>query len=87
MLDGGEDGGLGFVVLGAFLEGFAVLDGDEGAGDDDEAGEEDPGAEGGEEVVGARDGVEVEEHVDVAGLEGGEERVVGLGGGFWWVGV
>ena len=61
-----EDRLLHFVVLGAFLQRLAVLDADKGAGDHDEAGEQDPGAEGGEEVVRARYGVETEEHVYVA---------------------
>lgn len=59
---------LHFAVFGALLQRLAVLDADEGAGDDDEAREQDPGAEGGEEVVRARYGVETEEHVDVARL-------------------
>lgn len=70
-------------ALGALLQRLAVLDADERAGHDDEAREQDPGAEGGEEVVRARDGVEGEEHVDVAGLGGGEG---GWGGSFGGVG-
>ena len=68
MLDRVEHRVLHLAVLGALLQRLAVLDADEGAGDDDEAREQDPGAEGGEEVVRARYGVQTEEHVDVARL-------------------
>lgn len=40
-------------ILGVLLQPLVILDADEGARDDDEAGEEDPGAERGEQVVGA----------------------------------
>ena len=58
------------VVLGALLQRLAVLDADEGAGNDDVAREEYPGAEGCEEVVRAGDFVEAQEHVDVLRLGG-----------------
>jgi hypothetical protein len=51
--------------FGVCVEG---LDGGESSGEDHEAGEEDPGEEGGEDVVQTGDGVEREEHVHVAGL-------------------
>ena len=59
MLDRVQHRVLHFALLGAFLQRLAFLDADEGAGDDDEAGQENPGAERGEEVVGAGDGVEI----------------------------
>ena len=59
---------LHFAVLGPLLQRLAVFHADEGAGDHDEAREQDPGAEGGEEVVRARYRVQTEEHVDVARL-------------------
>lgn len=72
-------------ALGALLHGLALLDADERARHDDEARQQDPGAEGGEQVVRARDRVEAEEHVDIAGLRGyllgGGWVVVGCGSG------
>ena len=59
---------LHLAVLGALLQRLVLLDADECPRDDDEAREQDPGAEGCEEVVRARDRVEAEEHVHVAGL-------------------
>lgn len=49
---------------------LAFLHCGESAGDDEEAGKKDPGREGGQEVVGAGDAVEGEEHGDVACLLG-----------------
>jgi hypothetical protein len=56
------------VRRGDFGVGVEGLDGGEGPGEDNEAGEEDPSEEGGKDVVEAGDGVEREEHVHVAGL-------------------
>lgn len=47
-----------------------VADAGEGSREDDEAGEQDPSEEGGEDVVQAGNFVEAEEHLHVAGLEG-----------------
>lgn len=47
-----------------------VAEAGESSREDDEAGEQDPAEEGGEDVVQARDLVEAEEHLHVAGLEG-----------------
>ena len=46
------------VLLRRFLDHAAFLNAGECAWDDEKAGEEDPGREGGEEVVGAGDGVD-----------------------------
>ena len=43
-----------FAVLCPLLQRLAVFDANKGAGNDDETGEQDPCAEGREEVVGAR---------------------------------
>ena len=48
---------LDLIMLGALAQFFVPLDARGCAWDDDEAREEDPGAERGEEVVQARDGV------------------------------
>ena len=79
--DGGDDEeGHVFDALENGLGGFAgkvaafvlVLDGfldrGKGSGEDEEAGEEEPDEEGGEDVVGFGDVVLVEEHLDVAGV-------------------
>lgn len=93
VLDGVEHRVRHFTALGALLHGLALLDADERARHDDEARQQDPGAEGREQVVRARDRVEAQEHVDVAGLRGyllGGGRMVGRCGvgaaGFGWGG-
>ena len=58
------------VLLRGLLQDAAFLHARECAGDDKEAGEQDPGREGGEDVVRARDVVEREEHGHVVGLLG-----------------
>ena len=68
MLDRAQHRVLHFALLRAFLQRLAVLHADERAGYDDEAREQDPRAERGEQVVGARYLVQTQEHVDVARL-------------------
>ena len=79
-----------FTTLRALLQRLAILDADKRTRDDDEAREQDPGAERREKVVGAGNGVESEEHIDVAGLGRGLgfdlRSLWGVGGvgRFWW---
>lgn len=77
-------------ALGALLDRLALLDADKRARHHDEARQQDPRAEGREQVVRARDRVQPQEHVHVAGLRGyllgaGGGGVVGCGFG-WGVG-
>lgn len=70
ILDAIEHGaGGGGLVLQLRVVG-EVADAGEGSREDDEAGEQDPAEEGGEDVVQAGDLVEAEEHLHVAGLQG-----------------
>ena len=57
-----------------------MLQGGVGSWDNQEAGEEDPGGEGGEEVVASGDGVEGEEHVWRRGKRGVSAYAVGKRG-------
>lgn len=81
-------------ALGALLDRLALLDADECPGHDDEARQQDPRAEGREQIVRAGDFVQAQEHVDVARLccylLGGGWCVLGRcgsGAGFGWVAV
>lgn len=70
VLDVAEHGAGGGRLGGQLRVVGQVADAGEGAREDDEAGEQDPAEEGGEDVVQARDLVEAEEHLHVAGLQG-----------------
>lgn len=74
-------------ALGALLDRLALLDADKRARHHDEARQQDPRAEGREQVVRARDRVQPQEHVHVAGLRGYLLGGGVVGGGFGGAGV
>lgn len=79
VLDLAEHGAGGGGLVGQLRVVGQVADAGEGPREDDEAGEQDPAEEGGEDVVQARDLVEAEEHLHVAGLQGVDPLQAGGG--------